>query len=88
MQLDHQKAELLFRLNSERYEHDNIILISNKYFSDWGKLLSDNILASALLDQLLHHAHVVNIHGQTYRLREQRKAGVQPASPAELPMDS
>lgn len=88
MQLDRQKAELMFRLNSERYGHDSIILISNKYFSDWGKLLSDNILASALLYRLLHHAHVVNIHGQMYRLREQRKASVQPASPAELSMDS
>ena len=88
MQLDRQEAELLFRLISERYEHGSIILTSNKYFSDWGKLLSDNILATALLDRLLHHAHVVNIRGQTYRLRERWKAGVQPVPPAELPADN
>lgn len=68
-----------------RYEHGSIILTSNKYFSDWEELLSDNILATALLDRLLHHAHVVNIRGQTYRLRERWKAGVQPVPPAELP---
>ena len=88
MQLDRQEAELLFRLISERYEHGSIILTSNKYFSDWGELLSDNILATALLDRLLHHAHVVNIRGQTYRLRERWKAGVQPVPPAELPADN
>ena len=88
IQLDRQEAELLFRLISERYEHGSIILTSNKYFSDWGELLSDNILATALLDRLLHHAHVVNIRGQTYRLRERWKAGVQPVPPAELPADN
>lgn len=88
MQLDRQEAELLFRLISERYEHGSIILTSNKYFSDWGELLSDNILATALLDRLLHHAHVVNIRGQTYRLRERWRAGVQPVPPPELPADN
>ena len=54
MQLNRQEAELLFRLISERYEHGSVILTSNKYFSDWGELLSDNVLATALLDRLLH----------------------------------
>ena len=63
-------------------------MTSNKYFSDWGELLSDKILATALLDRLLHHAHVVNIRGQTYRLRERLKAGVQLVPPAELPADN
>lgn len=66
MQLNRQEAELLFRLISERYEHGNVILTSNKYFSNWGELLSDNVLATVLLDRLLHYAHVVNIRGQTY----------------------
>ena len=88
MQLDRQEAELLFRLISERYEHGSVILTSNKYFSDWGELLSDKILATAQLDRLLHHAHVVNIRGQTYRLRERLKAGVQLVPPAELPADN
>lgn len=84
MQLNRQEAELLFRLISERYEHGSVILSSNKYFSNWGELLSDNVLATALLDRLLHHSHVVNIRGQTYRLRDRMKAGVQPVPPATL----
>ena len=87
MQLNRQEAELLFRLISERYEHGSVILTSNKYFRDWGELLSDNVLATALLDRLLHHAHVVNIRGQTYRLRDRLKAGIQPVPPATLPAD-
>ena len=60
MQLNRQEAELFFRLVSERYEHGSIILTSNKYFSDWGELLNDTVIATALLDRLLHHAHVIN----------------------------
>ena len=51
MQLNRPKAELLFRLISERYEHGSVILTSNKCFSDWGELLSDNVLDTALLDR-------------------------------------
>lgn len=87
MQLNRQEAELLFRLISERYEHGSVILTSNKYFSNWGELLSDNVLATALLDRLLHHSHVVNIRGQTYRLRDRMKAGVQLVPPANLSAD-
>lgn len=61
MQLNRREAELLFRLISERYEHGSVILTSNKYFGGWGELLSDNILTTALLDRLLHHAHVVPV---------------------------
>lgn len=57
MQLNRQEAELFFRLVSECYEHGSIILTGNKYFSDWGELLSDTVIATALLDRLLHHAH-------------------------------
>lgn len=85
MQLNRQEAELLFRLVSERYEHGSIILTSNKYFSDWGELLSDTVIATALLDRLLHHSHVINIRGQTYRLKDRLKSGVQVAPPANIP---
>lgn len=79
-QLSRLEAELFFRLVSERYEHGSIILTSNKYFSDWGELLSDTVIATALLDRLLHHAHVINLRGQIYR----PKAGVQTVSPADI----
>ncbi|MFT8888813.1 MAG: ATP-binding protein [Ethanoligenens sp.] len=52
MQLNRQEAELFFRLVSERYEHGSIIPTSNKYFGDWGELLSDTVIATALLDRL------------------------------------
>ena len=86
-QLNRQEAELFFRLISERYEHGSVILTSNKYFSGWGELLSDTVLATALLDRLLHHAHVINIRGETYRLRNRLKAGIQTAPPAEIPAE-
>jgi hypothetical protein len=85
MQLNRQEAELLFRLISERYEHGSIILTSNKFFSDWGELLSDTVIATALLDRLLHHSHVINIRGQTYRLKDRLKSGVQVTPPANIP---
>lgn len=86
-QLSRQEAELFFRLISQRYEHGSVILTSNKYFSDWGELLSDNVLATALLDRLLHHAHVLNIRGETYRLKARLKTGVTTIPPAQIPAD-
>lgn len=87
-QLSRQEAELFFRLISQRYEHGNIILTSNKYFSGWRELLSGNVLATALLDRLLHHAHVLNIRGETYRLKDRQKTGVVTVPPTSIPADS
>lgn len=86
-QLNRQEAELFFRLVSDRYEHGSIILTCNKYFSDWGELLSDNVLATALLDRLLHHAHVINIRGQTYRLKDRIKTGIHTVPPISVPAE-
>ena len=83
MQLGREDAELFFRLISQRYEHGSVILTSNKFFSDWGELLSDTVIATALLDRLLHHAHVVNIRGETFRLRDRLRAGTAPISPTQ-----
>lgn len=80
LQLDLQETELLCRLISERYEHGSIILTRNRYFSD-------NVLATALLNRLLHHAHVVNIRDQTYRLRNRLKAGAQTVPQTEIPAE-
>jgi len=85
LQLDRTEAELLFRLVCERYEHGSIILTSNKYFSDWGELMNDSVIATAMLDRLLHHAHVVNIRGDTYRLKDRRKSGLTLTPPASIP---
>lgn len=75
MQLDRGQAEILFRIVADRYERGSIIFTSNKYFSDWGELLSDSVIATALLDRLLHHAHVINIRGQSYRLKDRLSSG-------------
>ena len=87
MNLDQNQAELFFRLVSQRYEHHSMIITSNKHFSDWGEMLSDPIIATALLDRLLHHSHIVNINGNTYRLRDRVKAGINivPRSPILQP---
>ncbi len=79
--LDRQATTCLFQLISERYERGSMILTSNKSYGEWGSIFQDNVIASAILDRLLHHSHTINIKGESYRLKEKRKAGVwtQPA---------
>ena len=62
-QLDRNSAELLFQLISKRYETGSMIMNSNKNFSSWGEILGDSIMATAILDRLLHHCTVINIRG-------------------------
>ena len=73
---DRDAATAFFTLVSARYERGSIILTSNKGFGEWGELLGDTVIASAILDRLLHHSHVLNIRGESYRLREKRHAGL------------
>lgn len=68
--LDKRAAHFLFQLVSRRYQRASILLTSNKSFSEWGDIFPDPVLASALLDRLLHHAVTVNIRGQSYRLKD------------------
>lgn len=82
MQLDRHSAELLFRLICSRYERGSI---SNKCFSEWGELMSDTVIATAILDRLLHHAHVINIRGDSYRIRQRQKSGLMSVPPADIP---
>jgi DNA replication protein DnaC len=74
--LERPIATFLFQLVAKRYEKGSIILTSNKSFSEWGELFTDQVLATALLDRLLHHSTIINIRGQSYRLKEKRKAGI------------
>jgi len=73
---DRLASTALFTLVSARYERGSIILTSNKGFAEWGEVLGDNVIATAVLDRLLHHSHVLNIRGESYRLREKRQAGL------------
>ncbi|HCW2812054.1 TPA: ATP-binding protein, partial [Escherichia coli] len=74
--MNREEASLFFRLLNRRYEKASIILTSNKGFADWGEMFGDHVLATAILDRLLHHSTTLNIKGESYRLKEKRKAGV------------
>ena len=82
--LDTQQASLLFQVICVRYEKQlSTIITSNKAFSDWGQVFAgDPIMASAALDRLLHRATVINIKGDSYRMREKRQAGLFPGAVA------
>lgn len=67
--LSREEAHLFFQFVSYRYERGSTIITSNKSVSEWGEFLGDDVLAAAILDRLLHHCHVVNIQGRSYRLR-------------------
>ena len=67
---DRTAANMVFQLVSRRYERGSIILTSNKAFSEWGQIFSDDVLATAILDRLLHHCDVISITGGSYRLKD------------------
>ncbi len=73
-------ATIFFQLVSARYERSSIILTSNKSYAEWGSIFGHPIIATAILDRLLHHSTTVNIRGESYRLKERRKAGLIPLS--------
>lgn len=75
IQLDREATGLFFRLVSQRYEKGSMILTSNKGFVEWGEIFSDIAAATAILDRLLHHSHIINIRGNSYRLREKERLG-------------
>ena len=85
--LDDLGATIFFQLVSARYERGSIILTSNKSYGEWGSIFGDPIIATAILDRLLHHSTTINIRGESYRLKERRKAGLIPApEPPAAPM--
>jgi len=74
--LSNTEASLFFRLVARRYERASLIITSNKSFLDWGEVFNDPVLATAVLDRLLHYSSTLNIKGESYRLKEKRKAGL------------
>ncbi len=87
-------AMRFFQLKSRRYEHASTVLTSNKGFEEWREVLGDDVLAAALIDRLVDHCHIVNIRGNTYRMREHRAlatrlatAPVNPPSPRAPPAE-
>ncbi len=74
--IDRLGANLFFQLISRRYERGPMILTSNQSFSAWGDVFGDRVIATAILDRLLHHAVTLNIRGNSYRLKDKLKAGL------------
>jgi len=69
-------AHLFFQLVSRRYERGSMLVTSNRSVAEWGGVFGDAVVATAILDRLLHHSHVITIRGDSYRLRAKRKAGL------------
>lgn len=67
--INHTGAVLFFQLMTRRYEHASTVLTSNKGFEEWGDVFGDDVMAAALIDRVLHHCHMVNIRGNSYRMR-------------------
>lgn len=85
--LDKRAAQFLFQLVSRRYQKGSIILTSNKSYADWGDIFADPVLASALLDRLLHQSVTVNIRGSSYRLKDKLRSAQEP-EPALQPKEA
>ncbi len=73
-----EESTLFFNLVAARYEKGSIILTTNKSFGQWGELMGDNAIATATLDRLLHHAEVVIMKGESYRIKKRSKLGLVP----------
>ncbi len=73
MPITREQANLLFQLISGRYEKGSIILTSNYNFDEWGKIFEDNVVASAIIDRLVHHARIFYINGSSYRVKDKLK---------------
>jgi DNA replication protein DnaC len=69
-----QAASHLFQVISRRYEHGSIVLTTNRGIADWGAIFEDTTVAAAILDRLQHHATVLSITGDSYRMRAHRDA--------------
>ena len=75
--LQRNQANLVFQVIAKRYETGSVILTSNLSFGEWDVTFASNsALTAAMLDRLMHHAHLIQIKGESYRLKDKRKAGV------------
>ena len=81
---DPEAANLMFELVSSRYEKASMIITSNKPFSKWGEIFGDDMVATAMIDRLIHHAEILSLKGDSYRLRG-KDLGPRPAPPPDLP---
>lgn len=73
MPVDRKESHLFFQFICHRYEKSSTIMTSNKSFGEWEEIFGDPVIATAILDRLLHHCHVVSIKGNSYRLKEHKQ---------------
>jgi len=77
IKLNEKQANLFFQVINKKYETGSIIITTNLAFSKWMEVLNnDEALTAAILDRLIHHSHIINISGESYRLKQKRKAGI------------
>ena len=69
-------AHLFFQLVARRYERGSMLITTNQVVSQWGTAFGDEVLAAAILDRLLHHSFTLLVQGESYRLKQKRKAGL------------
>jgi DNA replication protein DnaC len=81
---DPEAANLMFSLVSARYERASMIVTSNKPFSAWGEIFGDEVVAVAMIDRLVHHAEILSLKGDSYRLRDKDLGARAGAEPAEI----
>ncbi len=67
--IDKQGAQLLFRIISDSYERRSLIITTNLEFSKWGALFTDDQMAAAMIDRLIHHGHLIIFEGESYRMK-------------------
>ena len=75
--MNKEEANHFFQIISKRYEKGSTILTSNLVFSKWAQVFAgDKVVTTAILDRLLHHSHIINIQGDSYRLKEKKESGI------------
>jgi hypothetical protein len=74
--LEKQTAHLFFQLVSRRYERGSMLITTNQTITQWGHVFGDEMIAAAVLDRVLHHSHVLVIQGDSFRLRQKKRAGL------------
>ena len=73
---ERQSAHLFFQLVARRYERGSMLVTTNQQVTQWGHVFGDEMIAAAVLDRLLHHSHVLVVQGESYRLKQKKRAGL------------
>lgn len=78
---ERRSAHLLYQLVARRYERGSMLITTNQMVTQWGAVFGDEMTATAILDRLLHHSHTLVIQGDSYRLKQKKRAGLIGANP-------